>query len=150
MPGLSPQGFLPTGWDSICWNDSCTHLFSGSEDVKLQVCLACKTARYCSRSCQKVGWAQHKQQCAQVQRLHQTSKRSIRAQDSFRIFPPFADNEFGLLCSASGVLNEPRWRFMRLSQVSDWMMNNGLDLMSKSFWRGLSDRPEAKSTLDSI
>jgi len=39
------------------------------EDARLKNCVGCKTAVYCSRSCQKNHWKKHKAQCAKWQEL---------------------------------------------------------------------------------
>ena len=41
--------------------NNCGLIFGG-----LRVCVACKSAHYCSKRCQKAHWRQHKQECEEM------------------------------------------------------------------------------------
>ena len=49
--------------DSI--DESC--LNCGKREVKLSTCMACKSAKYCGKECQKAHWKEHKLACKRVQ-----------------------------------------------------------------------------------
>ena len=56
-----------------CWN--CCVLTEAGVEVKLRYCKGCKTARYCSRVCQKKDWAEeHKTQCKKLKDLRKRQK----------------------------------------------------------------------------
>mmetsp|Transcript_22038 Transcript_22038/g.67809 ORF Transcript_22038/g.67809 Transcript_22038/m.67809 type:complete len:280 (-) Transcript_22038:382-1221(-) len=43
----------------------CTHCGKSSIDAKLMTCSGCKTAKFCSKDCQRTGWKAHKPLCMQ-------------------------------------------------------------------------------------
>uniref|UniRef100_A0A8C6UTN1 [histone H3]-lysine(4) N-trimethyltransferase n=1 Tax=Neogobius melanostomus TaxID=47308 RepID=A0A8C6UTN1_9GOBI len=45
---------------------------------KLQRCGQCKFAHYCDRTCQRAGWAEHKQECAAIKAYGKAPNESIR------------------------------------------------------------------------
>ena len=62
-----------TASKKYCWN--CCVLTDAGVEVKLQCCQGCKTARYCSRVCQKKHWAEeHKTQCKKLNDLRKRQK----------------------------------------------------------------------------
>ena len=49
-----------------CWNTRCSVVVTRRSMLKL--CGGCKTARYCSKSCQKEAWSEHKAECKRIRR----------------------------------------------------------------------------------
>ncbi|KAL6113998.1 smyd1 [Pungitius sinensis] len=45
---------------------------------KLQRCGQCKAAHYCDRTCQRAGWAEHKQECGAIKAYGKTPNENIR------------------------------------------------------------------------
>uniref|UniRef100_A0A671UWF4 [histone H3]-lysine(4) N-trimethyltransferase n=2 Tax=Sparus aurata TaxID=8175 RepID=A0A671UWF4_SPAAU len=45
---------------------------------KLQRCGQCKFAHYCDRTCQRAGWAEHKQECSAIKAFGKAPNESIR------------------------------------------------------------------------
>ncbi|KAK9522924.1 hypothetical protein VZT92_019360 [Zoarces viviparus] len=45
---------------------------------KLQRCGQCKFAHYCDRTCQRAGWAEHKQECGAIKAYGKTPNENIR------------------------------------------------------------------------
>ncbi|CAL1615610.1 unnamed protein product [Knipowitschia caucasica] len=45
---------------------------------KLQRCGQCKFAHYCDRTCQRAGWAEHKQECGAIKAYGKTPNESVR------------------------------------------------------------------------
>lgn len=45
---------------------------------KLQRCGQCKFAHYCDRTCQRAGWAEHKQECGAIKGFDKTPNENIR------------------------------------------------------------------------
>ncbi|XP_074493553.1 histone-lysine N-methyltransferase SMYD1b isoform X2 [Sebastes fasciatus] len=54
----------------------CHSCFRSQE--KLQRCGQCKFAHYCDRTCQRAGWAEHKQECAAIKAYHKAPNENIR------------------------------------------------------------------------
>jgi hypothetical protein len=57
---------LTAPWCRTCWRDKPT-----------KVCGKCKCARYCSRECQKQGWAEHKHSCAFIRILAERAASAV-------------------------------------------------------------------------
>mmetsp|Transcript_44091 Transcript_44091/g.101907 ORF Transcript_44091/g.101907 Transcript_44091/m.101907 type:complete len:516 (-) Transcript_44091:84-1631(-) len=70
-PSPTPRAQLPSqpvsvGPDSTCDHcGGCPATIAGQVAPRLQVCSACKCARYCSQTCQRAAWKQHKRQCGE-------------------------------------------------------------------------------------
>mmetsp|Transcript_3598 Transcript_3598/g.5487 ORF Transcript_3598/g.5487 Transcript_3598/m.5487 type:complete len:411 (+) Transcript_3598:149-1381(+) len=66
-------GFIRVDSRELRMCEFCTttdqELEEDDEDARLKNCVGCKTAVYCSRSCQKNHWKKHKAQCAKWQEL---------------------------------------------------------------------------------
>ena len=152
MPELSPLGLLPVDWDQVCWHDSCstTHGVNMRRRTRLRVCGECRSARYCCRSCQAADWQRHKFQCTHVASLHSTAGRSICPADVMNTVTDFPEHALGLLASDSGILGAARWRFMRLSDEAEWLIQNGLTRRTKSRWREQLSQEEVSAALDYI
>ena len=143
MPALShvsilPANYdlvcLPVNYDLVCWDDACAG--GDLEHVRLQVCVGCRVARYCSVQCQERDWSRHKGQCTQAKTLYAMSRCGIQPCDRMRIEErQFSAHTLGLLSSDSGVLSsEPRWRFMRLSSQLDILARYRLHRLTRAAW----------------
>ena len=63
--------------------NSCLRKASTDESVKMLVCTSCHAVKYCSRSCQKKGWKQHKILCAAIHQLEDNATKKCTEQCSF-------------------------------------------------------------------
>jgi len=49
---------------TMCCNPSCSNITGPSDLQLVSGCGGCRTARYCSKTCQKAAWKQHKPACS--------------------------------------------------------------------------------------
>ncbi|KAK7466091.1 hypothetical protein VKT23_004816 [Stygiomarasmius scandens] len=57
------------GFRHICVNPKCPHILDNNFDVSPKKCTGCLVAVYCSRSCQKQNWKEHRSTCKEERRL---------------------------------------------------------------------------------
>jgi hypothetical protein len=72
--------------------------------LEVQFCKQCKSARYCSKACQKVDWPIHKRLCAEFARFQTTSRPSHK-------------HVRGILFSAKGT--DPKFIWLQCERVFD-------------------------------
>ena len=149
MPGLSVDGLLPAGFDTTCWDDECGE--SMRLPGSLLRCARCRTARYCSPTCQASDWrARHREECGQVTRLASAARNVVHPSAVLSVVAPFGNDVHGVLASDDGILGAPRWRFMKLETNVQGLADAGCATATRGFWLALLGHSERRRCLHEL
>jgi len=143
---------LPHMWDTRCWADGCE--FAGSPE-RLKKCVDCRTARYCSKQCQRADWSVHRYRCQGVGMLASVARTVVHPRCVMARQDPFDNAVRGYVVLGTGhgaSLGSPSWDFVKLSQPEKRraLLQEGLGLLRRGEWFVRAESPDYLQALHAM